>query len=88
MIWLYGRFSQKLAELGVGIVPRQGWSAAEAFKKPTFGSVFVGALLSPGSFNTSSETVTCLLLSLFLTASIGRRELACGSESFTSGVAA
>ncbi len=32
MIWLYRRFSQKLAESGVGIVPRQGWSAAEALK--------------------------------------------------------
>jgi hypothetical protein len=32
MIWLYGRFSQKLAEFRVGIVPRQDWSAAEAFK--------------------------------------------------------
>lgn len=36
MIWLYGRFSQKLAEFGGGIVPRQGWSAAEAYKKTIF----------------------------------------------------
>ncbi|MFO1003584.1 MAG: hypothetical protein U0936_24890 [Planctomycetaceae bacterium] len=36
MIWLYGRFSQKLAEFGGGIVPRQGWSAAEAYKEPIF----------------------------------------------------
>lgn len=36
MIWLYGRFSQKLAEFGGGIVPRQGWSAAEAYKEPFF----------------------------------------------------
>ena len=57
MIWLYGRFSQKLAEFGVGIVPRQGWSAAEAFKEPTFGPVFVGALFSPGSFSTRRETL-------------------------------
>ena len=32
MIWLYRRFSQKLAESCVGIVPCQGWSAAEALK--------------------------------------------------------
>ena len=42
MIWLYRRFSQKLAEFGVGIVPRQGWSAAEAFKEPTFGRFSLG----------------------------------------------
>ena len=35
MIWLSGRFSQKLAEFDGGIVPCQGWSAAEAYKKPS-----------------------------------------------------
>jgi hypothetical protein len=46
MIWLYGRFSQKLAEFGGGIVPRQGWSAAEAFKEPTFGRFSLGAVFA------------------------------------------
>ena len=48
MIWLYRRFSQKLAELGVGIVPRQGWSAAEAFNEPTFGRFSLGRSLRMG----------------------------------------
>jgi len=40
MIWLYRRFSQKLAESCVGIVPRQDWSAAEAFKTACFSAGF------------------------------------------------
>jgi hypothetical protein len=35
MIWLCGRFSQKLAEFDGGIVPSHVWSAAEAYKKPS-----------------------------------------------------
>ncbi len=54
MIWLYRRFSQKLAEFGVGIVPRQGWSAAEAFKEPTFGPVFVGGFVFTWEFQHQS----------------------------------
>ena len=59
MIWLYRGFSQKLAEFRVGIVPCQGWSAAEAFKQPVFRLVFIQAIvfvcLEP--FITNSENV-------------------------------
>lgn len=46
MIWLYGRFSQKLAEFDGGIVPRQGWSAAEGLKEPTFWRFSLGVVFA------------------------------------------